>query len=402
MIVRIILLATIFIVILSLSAPVITAEDGSGVIEGQVINWTESGSSTAEQDITLTTYLNNAEVGSNTTKTDAEGTFNFEDLSTESGYDYQISLYYQEAEYSTSTWFEEDETTKFVEIAVYDSTASDEAISVAVAHTAIYVEEDGLRINEFVLFVNEGDRTYVGSEEVTADENKETLRFSLPEGATEIQPLDGLMECCVFLSEEGFIDTMPVTPGSQQAVFSYRIEPGSGTFNFSKVVDYPTTTYNLFVQDAGIGVVSDQLTMEEPFDIEGTQFVYLSGSDFAPGSTIVARISGLPEGSNRGILIWTVAGFIVLACGAGFGYLLIRKRSRPISPEVITVQSDLEQRNQKLLLEIAQLDDDFEGGKISPEMYQSMRSEKKTQLLELMRQLRGEGNGEQGRQSPEL
>jgi hypothetical protein len=391
-----------FIAILSLSAPTVTAEDGNGVIEGLVINGTIDGSSTADQDITLTTYLNNAEVGSNTTKTDAEGTFKFEDLSTESGYVYQVSLYYQEAEYSESTWFEEGETTKSVQIAVYDSTTSDEAISIAISHTAIYVEEDGLLIREFVLFVNEGDRTYVGSEEVSADEKKETLRFSLPEGATEVQPIDGLMECCVFITEEGFIDTMPVTPGSQQIVFSYRVEPGSGTFTFSKVVDYPTTAFNLFVQDTGITVASDQLTMEEPFDVEGTQFVYLSGSDFVPGSTIVARISGLPQGSNRGVLIWTVAGFIVLACGVGFGYLLIRKRSRPISPEVITVESDLEQRKQSLLLEIAQLDNDFEGGKISPEMYQIMRSEKKTQLLELMRQLSGESNGEQGRQSPEL
>jgi hypothetical protein len=48
----------IMITILSLSAPALAAEPGSGLIEGQVVNGTEgSGSSAADQDITLKTYL---------------------------------------------------------------------------------------------------------------------------------------------------------------------------------------------------------------------------------------------------------------------------------------------------------------------------------------------------------
>ncbi len=397
MIRRAILLVTILI--LTPSAFAIAAEPGSGVIEGQVINWTEGGSSVADQDVTLKTYLNNDEVGSTPTKTDAEGKFKFDDLPTESDYFYEVWLDYQEAEYSEWVWFEENETSKSIEVVVYDSTTSDEAIKVATSHIVIYVEEDSLLMKEYFLFVNEGDRTYVGSEEVTAEGEKKTLRFSLPKEAIELQYTRELMECCVVSTEEGFVDTMPATPGVKEVSFSYRVKPSSGTFTFSKVVHYPITTFDFFVvQDEGIEVVSDQLTMEEPVDIEGTRFIHLSGQDLTPGITLEARLSGLPGASNQGVFKWTAVGLIVLACSFGFGYLLIRKRRQPVSTEVVASESDLEQRKQRLLLEIAQLDNDFDDGKISPEMYQRMRYERKMQLVKLMRQSRGKSNGGQERQ----
>ena len=124
--------------ILSLSASALAAESDSGTIEGQIINGTTGGSSVANQDITLNTYLNDAEADTTTTKTDAEGHFVFNGLSTESGYSYQAVLTFQEAEYY-SEWliFDEGETTKSAEVTVYDSTTIDEAIEVAMAHTII-------------------------------------------------------------------------------------------------------------------------------------------------------------------------------------------------------------------------------------------------------------------------
>lgn len=395
MIGRIALLVTIPILILILSVSAIAAELGSGAVEGQVINGTEGGNSTAYQNITLKTYLDDTEVGLTNTTTNAEGEFRFDGLSTESVYDYQISLEYQGAEYSEWLWFEENETTKSANVTVYDATTSDEAIKVAMSHMIVYVEEGSLGIVEYFVFVNEGDRAYVGSGEPNGDGNEETLRFSLPRGATEIQSIEGLMECCMVITEEGLIDTMPLTPGTKEVSFSYRIKPSSGTFTLSRVVHYPMTTFNLLVEDKSLKVASDQLTVEEPLDIGDTRFIYLSGDDLAPGATLEARISGLPYASNQGTLKLVAVGLIVLAAGFVFGYLLIRKSPQSVSPEVVDAESNLEQRKQRLLLEIAQLDDDFSGGNIPQEMYQRMRAEKKTQLVKLMRQLKGEGNGEQ-------
>ena len=180
MIKRIILL--VVILTLSLTAPALAAEPDSGIIEGQVVNGTEGGSSVADQNITLNIYLNDAEVDSTTAKTDAQSRFVFEGLSTELGYSYQVTLNFQQADY-TGDWisFDDGETNEFTEVTVYDSTTSDEAIRVAMAHTIIYVEQGSLEVVEYYLFVNETDRTYIGSTMATADGTKETRRFSLPE-----------------------------------------------------------------------------------------------------------------------------------------------------------------------------------------------------------------------------
>ena len=178
----------LIVLALSLSAPALADDPGSGIIEGRVVNGTAGGSSVADQEITLNTYLNDVEVGSATTKTDAEGWFAFDGLSTESGYIYEVTLTFQEAEYY-GEWlsFDEGETTKSFEVTVYDSTTSDEAIKIATAHTVVYVEQDSLHVEEYYIFVNEADRTYIGSGEITTAGTRRTLRLPLPDKMTDLQ-----------------------------------------------------------------------------------------------------------------------------------------------------------------------------------------------------------------------
>jgi len=378
----------VMIFALSLSAPALAAEAGSGIIEGQVVNGTAGGGSVTDQEITLKTYLNGTEVDSTTTKTDAEGRFVFDGLSTEPGYSYEVSLFFQEAEYY-GEWlsFDEGETTKSVQVTVYDSTTSDEAIKVAMSHMIIYVGQGTLLVKEYFLFTNESSLTYIGSKEVTAEgNNRETLRFSLPKEATELQITLGLMECCIYGSEEGFTDSMPVLPGTREVAYSYKVNYNSGTYTFSQDVNYPTTRYDFLFQGEGIEVTGDQLAAGEPMDIDGTRFNHLSGSDFAPGDIVVAQLSGLPETSNQGTVIWVALVLVVLTCGFSLGYLLKKKRLQPVSPE-----DSLDQRRQRLLIELAQLDDDFGGGKIPEEAYRKLRAVRKAQLIELMQRSKEEG-----------
>ena len=257
MIKRIFLLLIIFT--LSLSTLALAAEPGSGIIEGQIVNGTEGGSSVGNLEITLKTYLDNTEVDSTTAQTDAAGKFVFDSLSTEAGYSYQLTLTYQQAEYSSDRLsFDNGETTKFTGVTVYDSTTSDEAIKVTTAHTVIHIEQDSLRVTEYFLFVNEADRTYIGSKESTIEGARETLRFSLPAEATEFQLGYGLMECCIAGSEDGFVDTMPVQPGGQEVVYTYKVNYNSGAYTLSRNVNYPTANYDLLVQGKDSKVVNDQ------------------------------------------------------------------------------------------------------------------------------------------------
>ncbi len=379
----------LFMAVLSLSfgitAPAMADEDGNGVIEGQLINRTEGGSSVADQDIELTTYRNDSETDSSSISTDEEGKFIIDGLSTDREYSYELTVNYQEADYqSDRLYFLGGENSLPVEIEVYDSTTSPDAIKIQQAHTVVYTDQETLWVEEFFLFINESDRTYIGMEGTLGPGVRQTLQFSLPENALEMQPAGELMECCVYGTETGFVDSMPFFPGGKEISYAYKIEYGPKVHTFAWKVNYPIAKYDLLVQGMDSVISSDWLTPDQPMDISGVLFNHVYGDDFTLGDTVVFEISGLPEVDNQNIILWVVLA--VVALGFGFGFVLFR-RNKKVQP--VRVESNLEQQKQKLLVEIARLDDTFESGSMSQKAYKRMRAEKKAQLLSLMQRAKG-------------
>ncbi len=376
------LLVTAFI--LSLSTPASAAEPDSGVIYGQLVNGTKGSSSVTHQDITLKAYQSDNERDPVATKTDAKGKFVFDGLATDTSYSYQVTLTFQQAEYHSEEFsFNKGETSKSVEVTVYDSTTSDEAIWVATGHTIIYIGQGNLLVKEYLLFVNESDRTYIGSRGAGTDGGRETLRFFLPNGASELQLAGDLMGRCILSSEGDLIYIMPVLPGNMEIAYTYRVNYSSGTYIYSQRVNYPTDIFNLMVQGEGPTVTSHQLTTEGLIDFEGTLFNHLLGSDFTPGETLVVHLSDLPEANNQAAALWALLALVVTICGFGFSYLLRKSKPQPVN-----LKDDFNQTKYRLLTEMAQLDDDFEAGKIQEENYRRLRATRKAQLVKLMQRPR--------------
>lgn len=389
---RIGLLVMIFI--LALSTPALATESDNGIIEGVLINGTSDGSSVGGQEVTLNTSLNDVETATVTATADEDGNFVFGGLSTGVKYTYQVVINFQDADYS-SDWlgFDEGETTRYVEVTVYDSTTSDEAIYVEMAHTVINVGEGELGVREVIFFVNEGDRTYIGADEVGADGKRETLRFSLPEGASGLQLGGALMECCVKDSNGGFVDTMSVLPGTSAAAYSYEVNHDSGTYSFLQNMFYPTISYSLLVEGKGVEVASVKLTEAEPMQMENTTFQHFVGAELAPGETIAAQISGLPlaigggSSGNQTTLIWIAVIVVVLAAGFIYFFQMRRDRLQPATAEgspAATGEDSPDRNQERLLIELAKLDDDFEDGTIEEDVYRKLRDERKSQLVVLL------------------
>jgi hypothetical protein len=373
-------IALLLLVLMPLSAPALAADPGNGVIEGRLLNGT-SGLSVPNYELTLKTYLNDIEVALGTTETDAGGGFVFSGLSTAPDYSYNITLVYQEAEYNTEwTVFSPGETTKSVDVIVYDVTTSDEAIEVELSHTIIYIDRDGLLVKEFYLFTNDTDLTYIGFKPDADSGTRRTLRFYLPDGVGEIQPAGDLMSCCIYRSNSGFVDSMPVIPGTRDISYSYRVSYDSGEYLLSRKVDYPVADYYLMVQGEGVVITSDRLTREEPLEMGGTMFSYFSASALAPGETLVAAISGLAQVGDQNAVTWVTLAVAVMVVGAVSGYLLMRKKR----PQPVGQEADLDRQRQRLLVELARLDDDFEAGKIAEDNYRRRRQVVKAGLIELM------------------
>ncbi len=386
MVKRIILVLAVLI--LSLGASALAAGAANGVVDGRVVNGTEGSGQVADQDITLKTYRGDTEVASATTRTDAEGNFIFTELVIESDYIYYVTLIFQEAEYDSEKFgFGPGETAESVDMTVYDSTTSDEAISVDWSYTAISVGPGSFQVMEYYLFYNDSDRTYIGSKRDADAETRQTLELLLLDGATGLQLAGDLMECCIQGSDDGFVDSMPVFPGFKDIAYSYSVSFSSGEYTFTRRVNYPTGLYELLVQDVGVKVTSNQLINEMPVDMGGMLFYRLSSEELAVGDVLVITISGLPQTSGQGTIMWVVLVLGMLTFGFGLIYLLRRKRLQPVSPG-----EHLDQMRQSLLVELARLDDEFEAGKIPEESYRRLRQVKKAQLVEMVKQEQVEGD----------
>ena len=100
----------------------------------------------------------------------------------------------------------------------------------------------------------------------------------------------------------------------------------------------------------------------------------------------MAQLSGLPETNNQGTVKWVAIVLTVLVGGFVFTYLVRKKRVQLVSAE-----GSLDQGRKRLLIELAQLDDDFEAGRIAEEVYRRLRTARKAQLVELMSRSKEEG-----------
>jgi hypothetical protein len=390
---RIALLLLVVISLLGLPAAALAAAAGDGVIEGILVNGTANAKGSLDAvEVTLKTRLNGGDIGESKVKTDAKGSFVFDNLPTGSEYSYVITATYQQADYSsTSITFEAGVLKKTIEILVYDATNSDESIRVMTAHTIIYPGEGGIQIKEYSLFVNTADKAYVGS---GINDDKRTLRLFVPEGATGLQYSLDLMECCVANSEEGIADTMAVPPGKREMSYLYNIGSRSGTFDYSNKVLYPTESYTLLISE-GIEASSEGLVQGDPIELQGQRFNNYSLQKLNQGDLVRVRLSNLPRASQQGNAVKWVAYAVVALAGTFTGIFLLKRR-RPAAVPVVT-KSNLDQRKQELLIQLAELDDSFEGGAFTEEVYRKQRTLKKTQLIKLMqRSAKGHRDGAPG------
>ncbi|MFH0942177.1 MAG: hypothetical protein V1823_04055 [Chloroflexota bacterium] len=374
-------LCFMFLLVLALSQPVKAAGDGQGKIEGGLANGTSGGSSVAGQGLTLKIFTGDNETGSINTVSDNSGRFEFGGLNTDPAYRYQITLTYQAAEYIGPFLSFSGEPVITTTMDVYDTTTDGSVVSVEESHLVILPGSGSFLVEEYLVFTNSSDRAFIGSTPVTPDGKKETLRFSLPPGAVHFQAELGLIDSRIVQGESGISDTMPLLPGTREVIYSYLVGYDSKAYALQHQVNYPTNVFNLLVQGQDTLVSVESLTRQTPLDMNGTIYQYFTGQGLAAGDTLEVSLSGQPAGpANRERpLVWLVVA-LVLMLAAGGGYLILRKRLSPAKAPLVSGETA-----QEKLLGLAQLDDDFEDGKITEEVYQKLRSEKKRQLAEMLK-----------------
>jgi hypothetical protein len=293
-----------------------------------------------------------------------------------------LELVYQEAHYYFDPFsFDTETSVKTTTLAVYDSTSSEQPIKISRAHMIVNVTPQSLDVTEYYVIVNSGNKTYVGSSEISPG-LRETLRFSLPAEAVNLDYGGSLDPYFIANWGTGFSDTAILAPGSKEILFSYNLDYTSDSYTIPLALHYPVDSFDLLVQgDHQIGVSCDQLTASELPNMEGAQITYYTGNNLERNTMLDINLSELLAGSKGPPWVVIIPSVLALGLLVGFVIWKVNRSSQSASLESDVIIDD----EEILLREIAQLDDKFEKGDISEDDYQRLRRDKKERLIDLRR-----------------
>ncbi|MBE7470472.1 MAG: hypothetical protein DPW09_29560 [Anaerolineae bacterium] len=365
----------------------------NGVLKGQAIN-ASTGQPFGNVEITLRIIENNTEVERLTTQADSAGNYTFEKLPT----DHSI-LYVVEGRYKDITYFSDqpglftpDSAETTLDLKVYETTPSAEAVSVSQLHYLMTFTPEAVNVVQVFVLGNTGNKTYIGTE-------GQTLSFTLPSNAKNVTFEDDPTGKRFIKTDSGYTDTEPVTPGENTSsiVAVYNL-PYEDTLTIDVPLPADVVSANVLMQAQGAKLSSEQLEFVETGEFQGTSFSIFSAADLKKEQPLTLRLTDLdkltfpteasapsavaPGGTmDQNLLRWIVIGLgaaVIVFVAVGYPHLRPQVAGQESSAE------DADLRRQKLLLMLARLDEVFEAGELDRQIYHRARAKYKAELAQLM------------------
>lgn len=370
----------------------VTLPKADGVLSGRVINAT-TGQPVGNVEVTLHVFQNNTEIDTRTAQAASDGSFTFENLSTEHSVLYMLEGRYQDIVYLSDEpgIFTPDTTQTTLDLNVYEPTTSDEAINITQLHYLISFSPNAVNAVQVFVVGNSGNQTYIG-------QNGQTFAFSVPDGANGVVFQNNFDNSRFIQTDTGYVDTEPVVPGREglTIVASYDIPFEGDSLTINLPIPDDTNSLNVLVTNQGATLTSNQVQFVETREAQGSEFSIYRGGSLAKGETLTLQLTNLDNlvfepaaaanpgaaatavPAHQGLLRWIIIGLGGLAIvGAGVAYPMLR-------PQAALPHAAPDTRRQKLLLTLARLDDLFEAGDLDEAVYRQARAQYKAELARLM------------------
>lgn len=221
------------------------------------------------------------------------------------------------------------------------------------------------------------------------------LHITIPQGAA-LQGVAPEAEAMGLIpTEDGGFDVIgPIGPGAHSLAYSYRVgsRPDGVVLNmrFPREVE----TLNVLIADTGLALDSSRLHRRRPFRNRTRNYLhreaYNVGMEETVDLTLVPlRAEGLPQTASVGLALAGAAGAALFLIAP----LRSRRSAIKVTDDATVRQQELQDQREGLYTAIADLDHDFETGKLDEADYTVMRDELKAQAAELMRIEYAEGGG---------
>jgi hypothetical protein len=391
--------------LLALALAATAHAQGTGVIEGQVVNGTAGGPAIgAGVVVTLHAVQGDVEVVTLETTTDAEGRFRFEGLNADPSLEYWPEATYLDVPYTGEApyQFTADQTSLAATVTVYETTTDDGNILLDSVHLIVESFGPVLRVNEIHVFGNAGDRTYVGTLE--GDQHL-TVFIPMPEEAVGLAFQNDISGTRYVEVEGGLRDTVAVPPGQQGSLvlFSYHLMVTSGSASLERSFAYPVGILNVLAAQPGLSLNSEQLQDWGPQSLQGQQYELYAAQALAasaplemaftvtdestsseemPASTSGSQqVSGASGVGSQKVLVRLGVGLALLALAAALVYAGMARQPAAVAATASPLASNPQAR--RLLADLAALEDAYEAGQVDDAAYQQRRAE----LYEALRSL---------------
>jgi mono/diheme cytochrome c family protein len=372
-----------------------------GTITGTLTNGTAGASLPTGQEMILRIFDNFTEKDPLTTTLQPDGTFTFTDLDLPTGRAFIVTTRYNNILYTSDVAEASADTTSYeLPITIFETTTDPSVITIDRLHVVFDFQPGVVQVGELITISNSGDKTFA-----SATTNGPAFTLPLPTGYTELTFQDGDLGDRYLQTTDGFVDTVPIAPGvdSRQILLSYKL-PYTEALTFTQLMPYPVTALNLLVPDVGVTLTGANLTDEGVSEIQAGSgaFHTYSRADVKAGESLTFDLAGQPDLSAATTTTTTgsastsapsttatafnwrnlLIGLLSLALvGSIVAYWWVGIKEKA---EATATASASYSRREALLDLLAQLDSDFESGKISEPKYKAKREKLKAELKQVL------------------
>jgi hypothetical protein len=362
-----------------------------GGISGSVVN-ASGGEVPGGLEVTLRGFDEMRPVITQTTTLQPDGTYIFQSVDMPAGRAFLVTVDYQGTVYGSDIAIAQaDLPLMDLPVTIYETTSDTSILSADRLHLFLeFLDENTLRVIQLYILSNPTNKTLVATEE-----GQPTVRFSLPDGATNLEIQDGVLGERFIQTEDGFGDTVPIRPGAGSYELLYAFEmPYDRKLDLIQPMPVPVNAVVVLVPEDGIKVKGETLVDEGTRDVQGAQYRLFNGGSIPAGSNLSLSISGRPSTSTPSVVAGSSTNLLI---GLGiFGLTLILagvflyRRSRAVDVEVENEseddhpQADSGESAETLMDAIIALDDLYQEGKLPESAYLERRAKLKERLSALM------------------
>ena len=356
----------------SAGQPWTTPAPVSGVIRGRIRNGSQGFEVPTGLKVTLLEFGTGTLPELRETRSAADGSFRFEDLTLTAGRSYSVLVEHAGRRFPSARVAADPARAQIdLPVTLFETGADSSAIEMTALVQQVSEEDDALQVVLVARFRNASDRLYSSEDEVAPGQYA-SLVLPLPDGVSDLTLPDESGRFLVDLDAGTVTDTLPLYPGVDHMLqLAWRQARGRDRHPLELPLNYALTGEVRLLLGPGLALADERFTAIGPQRVGASFFDgYRSQLRLEPDErlryTLLEQAPALPPG---------VLGVEALALGAlatvALVIVLLRWRRGGIGER---------RRVDNLARQIARLDEEHERGAINHDLYRRRRAALQGQL----------------------